>query len=1067
MTDSDPEFDPTRAPSDSQANLDETRDDTSFTLRETESIGPYRLLQQLGEGGMGTVWMAQQEKPVKRRVALKLIKPGLANKQIIARFEAERQALAMMNHQNIAQVLDAGTTDQGVPYFVMELVKGIPFSEYCDKNKLSIRQRLELFIPVCNAIQHAHQKGILHRDLKPSNVLVAIQDNQPTPKVIDFGLAKAVQHTTRLTDKTMFTEFGKVVGTIQYMSPEQADSGGLDVDTRTDIYSLGVMLYELLAGSTPIEKKTIAEGALLKVLELVREKEPPRPSTRLAESGDSVSSISEQRRIGASRLEQILRGELDWIVMKALEKDRNRRYSTASGFAEDISRFLNDEPVTARPPTLGYRLGKFVKKNRGLVAASTAIAALLIGGIAGTSWFAVKASNQRDVAVNERKRADEETLKARQAGELAKQNEEKAIAALRESDKSAKRSFDVLKVVTDAFKSTDPNAGSDVNMSAKDVLINAQKSLEESELDDEGQSLLRRTLTKSFLGLGEFKTAEDSARIEVETRTRLFGADDSRTNSARGDWASALDGLGRTKEAVKVMTSMMELEKAKPEKGADYSDLVTNLGNLHLKLGDYDEALRILNEAYEAQVKQLGPNHEDVLTTQNSIANVYMAAGKPKEAIQLQEQCLTSIEKKLGSDHPSTIRLKTNLGNFYQQMGEFSKAEVLLKEALQASTKKLGEEHPVTLRSINSYASCLSYLGRTGESLELHKKEYEICVRVFGEAHPDTLLAMNSLAVNYEETNQTEEAVKLLRKTLVGYETVYGAKHPETLRAVNNLGSTLMVDNPEEALLLLKRAAEGREETLGLEDPATIVSRNNLAAMYARLGKHKESLELKVENLDLITKALGPDHPNTMVIMSGVAFGHKSLGNFKESMELYEESLRRHKKVLGLNHPYTLRTFDNLRSVYEAAGESDKYVAVMDEQLKVIRENFPAGSLEIAGVKASMGEGLIKFDKLEHAKTLLQECLSVRTEKAPQVWTTFNTQSVLGSVHMSLEELEKAAPLLNSGFEGLKKAEDKIPESIRKERMKAAIERLIEFSKASQDDKGAKKWEQELKGFDS
>ena len=303
----------------------------------SQVIGNYKLLQKLGEGGMGEVWMAEQFHPIIRRVALKLIKTGKDSDIIVARFEAERQALAMMDHENIARVFDGGTTAGGRPYFVMELVQGIPITEYCDVNRLGVEDRLKLFIPVCQAVQHAHQKGIIHRDLKPSNILVTQYDGRPVPKVIDFGLAKALQHQVKLTDKTLFTEFGQIVGTLQYMSPEQAEMNTLTVDTRTDIYALGVVLYELLTGTTPLERESIRGEAVLKILELIREREPQRPSARLSSSGNRLAGISEQRRIEPRRLNEILLGDLDWIVMKALEKDRNRRYDSAGGFAGEMS----------------------------------------------------------------------------------------------------------------------------------------------------------------------------------------------------------------------------------------------------------------------------------------------------------------------------------------------------------------------------------------------------------------------------------------------------------------------------------------------------------------------------------------------------------------------------------------------------------------------------------------------------------------------------------------------------------------------------------------------------------
>src|SRR5580704_13950316 len=297
-------------------------------------IGPYKLLQKIGEGGMGVVYMAEQEHPIRRRVALKIIKPGMDSTLVIARFEAERQALAMMDYLNIARVLDAGTTESGRPYFVMELVQGVPITHYCDENKLSLKERLELFIPVCRAMQHAHQKGIIHRDVKPSNVLVTLYDGKPVPKVIDFGVAKAIEQ--KLTERTMFTQYGAIVGTLEYMAPEQAEMSGLGVDTRSDIYSLGVLLYELLTGTTPVEQRQVRELAYVQILRMIKEEEPPRPSTRLSESGEALATISAQRHMEPAKLTKLVRGELDWIVMKTLEKDRNRRYETASGFAADI-----------------------------------------------------------------------------------------------------------------------------------------------------------------------------------------------------------------------------------------------------------------------------------------------------------------------------------------------------------------------------------------------------------------------------------------------------------------------------------------------------------------------------------------------------------------------------------------------------------------------------------------------------------------------------------------------------------------------------------------------------------
>jgi WD40 repeat protein/serine/threonine protein kinase len=352
-------------------------------------IGPYKLLQQIGEGGMGVVYMAEQEEPVRRKVALKIIKPGMDSAQVVARFEAERQALAMMDHHNIAKVFDAGTTGTGRPYFVMELVHGIPITRYCDENQLTPRQRLELFIPVCHAIQHAHQKGIIHRDVKPSNVLVTMYDDRPVPKVIDFGVAKAIEQ--RLTERTLFTQFGALLGTFEYMSPEQAEMNAFGVDTRSDIYALGVLLYELLTGTTPLERARLREAAYSELVRLIKEEDPPPPSVRLSTS-HTLPRLAAARKTEPAKLSKLVKGEIDWIVMKCLEKDRTRRYETANGLARDIQHYLAEEPVEACPPSAQYRLQKFVRRHKRPLAAAGTVVLLLLAGVVVSTWQAVRAT---------------------------------------------------------------------------------------------------------------------------------------------------------------------------------------------------------------------------------------------------------------------------------------------------------------------------------------------------------------------------------------------------------------------------------------------------------------------------------------------------------------------------------------------------------------------------------------------------------------------------------------------------------------------------------------------------
>lgn len=435
-------------------------------------VGPYKLLQVLGEGGMGTVYMAEQEHPVRRRVALKVIKPGMDSRQVIARFEAERQAVAMMEHQNIAKVLDAGTTDDQRPYFVMELVQGIPITDYCDKNRLTLEDRLQLFIPVCHAIQHAHQKGIIHRDIKPSNILVTMYDGKAVPKVIDFGLAKALQ--LRLTERTMYTQFGQVVGTLEYMSPEQAEMNAIDVDTRSDIYSLGVLMYELLTGTTPLKKQTLREQAFDRVLQIIREDDPPKPSTRLSESGDAITGISNQRRLEPNKLSQVLRGDLDWIVMTALDKDRARRYQTATSFGEDVGRFLSNEPIQARPPSTVYRLRKLVRRNFAVVMTGATFFGLLVASSVISVLLAIKAHDAREFAEKEEQVAKEATAEAKKATEDAKLLREEELRLRRKAEMARDRAIEQRELA-------ESEAG--IAASYADLIVSNLKTESEKESD--------------------------------------------------------------------------------------------------------------------------------------------------------------------------------------------------------------------------------------------------------------------------------------------------------------------------------------------------------------------------------------------------------------------------------------------------------------------------------------------------------------------------------------------------------------------------------------------------------
>jgi serine/threonine protein kinase/tetratricopeptide (TPR) repeat protein len=640
-------------------------------LRPTERpgtvIGAYKLIEQIGEGGFGIVFMAEQQTPVRRKVAFKIVKPGMDTRQIVARFEAERQALAMMDHPNIARVLDGGATDAGRPYFVMDLVRGLPITDYCDQNQLRAHKRLELFIAVCQAVQHAHQKGIIHRDIKPSNVLVTLHDGTPTVKVIDFGIAKALGH--KLTDKTLVTGFAQMVGTPLYMSPEQAEQSGEDMDTRSDIYSLGVLLYELLTGTTPFEKARLHQAGYDEMRRIIREEEPHKPSTRLSTMQQAhLATIAEQRGLEPQHLSRQLRGELDWIVMKALEKDRNRRYESASAFAADVQRYLNEDAVEACPPSRWYRVRKFARRNRRGMMTVGIVGLALVTATAVSIWQAVIAREAQHQAQAAESRAATEAAIAKAVNEFLQQ--------------------DMLGQAASAHE--DRGLREDPPLTVKEAVNRAAARIDQRFQDQPlVEAAVRTAIGSAYSGLGENQLAVPHLQRAVKLRKAYLGPYHPDALASMDKLANAYSWLGRYTDAIALHQQILEHYSARL--GPDHPKTLHSalgLATDYHRAGQWDTSIRLHEQLLEKWRAVYGPAHGGTLDTMHRLALHYGQAGRFAESIDLFEQCLAYTKASEVAESKPDSWLWESFAHVCQYAGKLYRAEDLLLEALERNRNR-------------------------------------------------------------------------------------------------------------------------------------------------------------------------------------------------------------------------------------------------------------------------------------------------------------------------------------------------------------------------------------------
>lgn len=952
-------------------------------------VDRYKLVEVLGEGGFGRVYRAEQERPLRRTVAIKIVKLGMDTRAVVARFEVERQVLSILDHPNIAKVLDAGTTQNGRPYFVMDYVDGKPIDAYCDACSMGINERVKLFAQVCEAVQHAHARGLIHRDIKPSNVLVAERDGHPQIKVIDFGVAKAIASPGEAV--TTIGDHNHLVGTPEYMSPEQAE-GSRDIDTRTDVYSLGALLYVLLTGSPPFESTMIRTLPLAEIQRTIRDVEPARPSTRVVSSLSDSDSIAARRRCTPKELASTLKGELDWVVAKALEKDRNRRYTTAHELATDIGRFLRREVLTAVPPTRIYLASKFVRKHRGQVAAAALVILVLVLGAAGTTWGFITASNRADSekAAKEKAQAAEKLAEEREQDTFQVASFQRRVLTQINPGKAGRELFSDLG---QRFESALTAEGVPDEQRAKEVET-MRSYLARINATDAAQAMIDRVILTPAIGIidKDFATKEQVCATLRDGLAELY----------------AQIGLYSSAEPLQVSS----LDIRRRLLGAEHHKTLTSLNNLaslYLNQSKYSEAESLLVEVVAIRRKLAGDDDEETIRSIHDLGMVYQHQDKVELAIKCGREAAERAARVLGKDDPGTLAVVNTLAGYLQIQGQHTESESLLLDTLERRKRTTGPDSAAVSNTMRELAFLYEAMGQFGKAETMLRDVLAQRERVLGTAHPRTLDSMQNLGFFLQRHGKLAEAEVVMRESLARSITALGADHATSFKGKGGLASILTsLGRAEEAEPLAKDGLAIGRRTLRTGHPELLKSARIYAATLSSLGKFDASVALLRESRAAAVQELGPDTDITIVLSMALGAQLRDLGQLDEAEPLLIDAAARSTDKLGATSQITLGCARELAMCRSTRGAHDEAANSLRKILETSRRIEGDTHPETLSTIACLAEVLLVKGDATEVETLALPAATAAIELFQPGQRT--RERLIESLAKSLDARAKAEP---------------------------------------------------------